>query len=299
MQILKIRIKPQVSRLDSFVATKIKALTRSKAKKLINQGFITVNSSQTDPSYNLKKGDSIRVEVPLEKEVSLRPEKIPLDIVYEDDSLLVINKQASLVVHPTLDHPGGTLVNALLSYLGSNLAKNGSLRPGVVHRLDKDTSGLLVVAKSSRALEKLKEQFQGRRVHKTYIALVHGQVTKETGTISGAIERHPRFKTKFVVAESGKSAVTDYKVLERFGDRFTLLELYPQTGRTHQLRVHLAHIGHPIVGDKLYGGKMLLGRQFLHSKELTFTHPKTNETVTFTSELPDDLKQFLRKLKET
>ncbi|HSX57748.1 MAG TPA: RluA family pseudouridine synthase [Candidatus Saccharimonadales bacterium] len=293
MQVLKVSVKPKLDRLDQFVSSQIKVLSRSKANKLIKEGFIRVNEASLEPSYKVRKGDKIVVEIPVEKEVSLKAENIPLDFVYEDKDLLVIDKPAGLVTHPTLDHPSGTVVNALLSHLGS--FDQESNRPGIVHRLDKNTSGLLVVAKNQDSLEALKEQFKKRVVEKKYLALVGGRVEKEKGEIKGSIQRHPKFKQKFIVGESGKEAVTDYKVVERFSN-FTLVELTPKTGRTHQIRVHLSHLGHPIVGDKLYGGKMLLSRQFLHAGELAFVQPTSKKKLKFTSNLPDELKKVLAKL---
>lgn len=294
MQVIKVAVKPQKDRLDQFVSDSIKSLSRSQAKKLIKEGYILINNHPVDPAYKVHKSDKISVELPVSKEVSLKPEDIKLDILFEDDDLLVINKPAGIVVHPTLDHPTGTIVNALLYHL-PNLADE-SLRPGIVHRLDKNTSGLLVIAKNEKSLENLKKQFKARTVSKEYLALVSGEVPKERGTIVGPIARHPKLKTKFIVDSSGKEAETEYRVLERFKN-FSFLSLKPLTGRTHQLRVHLTHMGYPIVGDKLYGGKMLLNRQFLHAEKLSFKHPETKKQLTFESKLPKELEEFLAKLK--
>ncbi len=298
MHVLKVKIKPKLDRLDQFVSSEVKEITRSKAKKLIKDGFIRVNNSQTEPSYKISKGDSVQIEVPVNPEVSLLPEKIPLKIIFEDMDVIVVDKQPGLIVHPTLDHPRGTLVNALLSHLG-DVTQEVGLRPGVVHRLDKDTSGLIVVAKNKISLENLKNQFKNREVHKKYLALVQGKVKKETGEVNGSIIRHPKFKSKFIVSAEGKDAITKYRVVERFGDNLTLLELEPLTGRTHQLRVHLSHIGHPIVGDKLYGGRMLLNRQFLHASNLNLKHPTTKIELSLKSGLPDDLDKLLKKLRDS
>lgn len=294
MQVLKVLVKPQKDRLDQFVADSIKNISRSKANKLIKNGNILVNEVSLTPDYRVRKGDKVMVEVPVEKGVSLKAEKLPLKVIFEDSDIIVVDKQSDLVVHPTLDHPSGTLVNALISHLG-NFAEE-SARPGIVHRLDKNTSGLIVVAKNQESLESLKNQFKGRSVQKEYLALVGGVVAKEKGIIQGAIARHPRFKQKFTVAPEGKEATTEYKVERRF-KKFTLLRLHPLTGRTHQLRVHLSHIGHPIVGDKLYGGKMILSRQFLHASELSFKHPVTGNALVFESSLPDDLEKTLQKIE--
>ncbi len=294
MQVLKIKVKPQIDRLDQVVANLIKQLSRSQAKKLIDQGSITVNNHSVDPSYRVAKGDTIKVEIPLPKTVSLAAENIPLKIVYEDSVVIVIDKPAGLVVHPTLDHPSGTVVNALINHLGKQ-EESDSLRPGVVHRLDKDTSGLLVLGKTTAATDNLKKQFKDRLVSKNYLALVSGVVEKEKGVIEAPIARHPKFRSKFTVSADGRAAVTEYSVARRFKNA-TLVLLKPLTGRTHQLRVHLASFGHPIIGDKLYGGKMLLNRQFLHASYLSFSHPVRNVKLEFESSLPDDLEKYLATL---
>lgn len=294
MQVLKVLVKPQKDRLDQFVSDSIKSISRSSAKNLIKEGFILVNDHGVDPSYRVRKNDKVIVERPAQKEVSLQPEKIDLKIVYEDTDIIVIDKQPFLVTHPTLDHPSGTVVNALLFHL-KDLGKSDSLRPGIVHRLDKNTSGLLVIAKNENSLENLKRQFKERSVKKEYLALVNGEVEKEWGIIEGAIGRHPKFKQKFILDPAGKEAVTEYRVIKRY-PKFTLVSLHPLTGRTHQLRVHLSHLRHPIVGDKLYGGKMILNRQFLHASKLEITHPTSAKKLIFESELPGDLKAILEKL---
>ena len=298
MHVLKVTIKPKFDRLDQFVSSEIKEITRSKAKKLIKDGFILVNNSQTEPAHKVAKGETVQVEIPANPEISLVAEKIPLKIIFEDKDLIVVDKQPGLVVHPTLDHPTGTLVNALLAHLG-DFTTGGNLRPGIVHRLDKDTSGLIIVAKNQVSLDNIKDQFKNREVHKKYLALVQGGIKKESGEIVGNIARHPKFKSKFIVNTEGKEAITEYSVLERFGDKFTLLELEPLTGRTHQIRVHLSHLGHPIIGDKLYGGRMLISRQFLHASEINLKHPTTGEAVHLQANLPDDLNKFLKKLRES
>lgn len=296
MRQINVKVKPRKNRLDQFVAQEVKTLSRSKTKKLIDEGYIVVNNHQVDPSYKVLKGDKIKIEIPVSQSVNLQSEKIPLEILFEDENLLVINKQPGIVVHPTLDHPSGTVVNGILNHLESEL-KNDKLRPGIVHRLDKDTSGVLVVAKNEKTLENLKKQFKTRTVKKTYIALVHREVEKQTGLINNPIGRHPKFKSKFNVDSNGKEAQTKYFVLKRF-PKFTLLELQPQTGRTHQLRVHLSHLGHPIVGDKLYGGKMLLPRQFLHASKLELLDPKNKKTLNFEAKMPKDLLTFLDKIEK-
>jgi 23S rRNA pseudouridine1911/1915/1917 synthase len=296
MREIKISVKPPESRLDKFLAAKIKSLTRSQAKTLIKSGFIVVNKEKTNPDYQLKRGDVIRIEIPPPAPTQLKPEKIPLKIIYEDLSLVVIDKEAGMVTHPTLDHPTGTLVNALLFHLQKMPWMGESLRPGIVHRLDKGTSGLLVVAKTKEALENLKSQFKSREVVKKYVALVSRVPEPAVGRIEKPIGRHSVNRKKFTVAVDGREATTDYKVLKTFGDSYSLLELTPKTGRTHQIRVHLASIGHPIVGDKLYGGKSA-PRMFLHASYLEFTHPEKRERISFKSELPSDLVAILGKIK--
>ncbi len=214
MQVLKVTVKPQKDRLDQFVSDAVKNISRSGAKKLIKEGYILVNGQVSDPAYKVRKGDTIKIEIPASKIVSLKPEKIPLAVIYEDSDLLVVDKPPYLVTHPTLDHPSGTLVNAILNHIKD--LKSQDLRPGIVHRLDKNTSGVVVVAKTQNALENLKKQFKDREVSKTYIALVTGRVEKEVGVIKAKIDRHPKFRSKFTVSENGREAITEYKVLERF-----------------------------------------------------------------------------------
>jgi len=293
---IKIKIKPDSTRLDQFVAEKDKLLSRSRAKKLIKEGFIKVNNRSMEPSYIVKRGDLIKIEIPSPKPIEVKPENIPIDIIYEDGDFLVINKKAGMVVHPTQDHPSETLVNALLYHFGNLPGIAETLRPGIVHRLDKGTSGLLVVAKKVGALENLKNQFKSKKVIKKYLLLVGGRVEKNWGKIVDQISRHPKDPRRFTIDQSGKEAETSYTVLERFKNA-TFLEVVPKTGRTHQIRVHLSHIGHPIVGDRLYGGKPLF-RIFLHSAYLEFTHPSTGKRVSFESELPVDLQNILIKLKK-
>ena len=214
MQVLIVKVKPQKDRLDQYVSDSIKNLSRSKANKLIKEGNIRVNNVLLTPDYRVKKGDKVTVEIPPDKQVSLKAENIPLKIVFEDNDIIVVDKQPDLVVHPTLNHPTGTLVNALISHLGN--FEDESFRPGIVHRLDKDTSGLIVIAKNQESLDSLKKQFKTRVVEKHYAALVVGSVPKEKGTIVGPIARHQKFKQKFVVSPEGKDATTEYTVVKRF-----------------------------------------------------------------------------------
>jgi len=252
------------------------------------------------PSYRVRAGDQIVVEIPPAHPVELRPEPIPLEIVYEDGDLLVVNKPAGLVVHPGAGRPTGTLVHALLAHCPDLPGIGGEVRPGIVHRLDKDTSGLLVVAKTDAALRSLQAQIQARRAGRDYLALVHGAVAVGEGTIDAPVGRHPRHRTRMAVVASGRRAVTRYRVVERFADA-TLLELRLQTGRTHQIRVHCASIGHPIVGDRVYGRRPNpwgLRRQALHAFRLTFVHPTTGAEMSFVAPLPADIEAALGRLRE-
>lgn len=303
MREIKLRVKPKDARIDKYLASLIKSLSRSKIKKLIKQGHILVDGQKVAPDYELKKGNAITVEIPAPAPAQIRAENIPLKIIYEDPDILVIEKQAGLVIHPTIDHPSGTLVNALLHHLGAITGFGESFRPGIVHRLDKGASGLLAVAKTQKALLSLKEQFKARRVVKKYLALVKGRLEPPVGKIDAPISRHPGNYRKFTVSQDGKEALTTYKVVEVFPPKskrqtgFTLVEVEPKTGRTHQIRVHLSYIGHPIYGDRLYGGKPF-SRIFLHATFLEFTHPQTKERVKFESPLPTDLQKVLEDLKQ-
>jgi len=296
MRQIKVRVKPKENRLDKYLPKIVKSLTRSKTKKLIKEGAVLVNDRLVDPDYELKRGDRIKIDIPPPVVLQVLPEKIPLKIVYEDQSLLVVDKDAGMVVHPTADHPSGTLVNAILHYLKAVPERDKSLRPGIVHRLDKGTSGLLVIAKSQEALDLLKKQFKDRTVVKKYLALVGGQIEPPSGVIEKPIARHPKNRQKFTVSPEGRGSITNYHVLETSGGLYSLVELAPKTGRTHQIRVHLASVGHPIVGDRLYGGRPA-SRMFLHSSYLEITHPTTNKRIKFVSNLPEELEKILQKTK--
>lgn len=259
-----------------------------------------VNGRKVDPDFELSKGDSVSIDLPAPTPTQVKAEKINLKIVYEDSDILVIDKEEGMVVHPTLDHPSGTVVNALLYYLKLPSENLEDLRPGIVHRLDKGTSGLLVIAKNSRSLEKLKDQFKTRKIKKKYIALVKGKVEPRGGDIEKPIGRHPTNRKKFAVQEDGKEAQTYYNVIEYIGGKregFSLVEVSPKTGRTHQIRVHMSSLGYPIVGDRLYGGKPAT-RIFLHASSLEFSHPTTGKLVLFESPLPKNLEEILNKVKE-
>ncbi len=283
-------------RLDKFVGDRCPELSRTHAQKLIGDGDITVNGQPAKVSLRLNTGDRVRIAIPPELPSPLSPEDIPLTILYEDDDLLVVDKPAGLAVHPSPGHPGHTLVNAVLAHFPPLSDVGDSLRPGVVHRLDKDTSGVMLVAKNRVAHEKLAGQFQARTVNKAYLVLVKGRLTPENGAIEADIGRDPRNRQRMAVVSQGRESRTDYRVLRYIGG-YSLLEITPATGRTHQIRVHLAAIGFPVVGDATYGVKSpYLSRQFLHAYKLGFKLPSTGEYVEFTSELPPDLEQALENI---
>jgi 23S rRNA pseudouridine1911/1915/1917 synthase len=296
MRSLLVTQRPKEARLDKFVPTRVNSLTRTQTKKLVNQGLITVNGKTVDPSYEVRRGDKIAVELPAVTSVEIKPENLPLSIIFEDKDILVLDKVAGMVSHPSKEHISGTLVNALLYHFGKNPFEGDSLRPGIVHRLDKGTSGLMVVAKNQAALENLKKEFKHRRVVKKYLALVQGRLEPAMGEVKEGIARHPKNRQKFAVSPLGKEALTLYKVLENFGGTYSLVEAEPKTGRTHQIRVHLAALGHPIVGDRLYGGKPA-ARPFLHASSLTLAHPRTGQVLKFESKLPPNLQELLNKIK--
>ena len=280
-------------RLDRFVADKCPELTRTHVQKLVADGFITVNGREAKSSLRLDSGDRVDVIVPPAPPSPLTPEAIPLSIVYEDEDLLVVDNPPGLTVHPAPGHPDHTLINAILSHV-PHLARMGdSLRPGIVHRLDKDTSGLMLVAKNQVAQMNLIEQFRTRSVVKAYLVLVKGHLTPEQGIIDASIGRDARNRKRMAVVREGRPARTQYQVIKYIND-YTLLEILPETGRTHQIRVHLAAIGYPVVGDAVYGVKSpYLSRQFLHACRLGFKLPSSGKYVEFKSELPEDLEQAL------
>ena len=287
-------------RIDKFLAEADGELTRSCAVKLIEEGSVTVNGAAPSKNLRLKAGDSICVEIPEPVLPDARPEDIPLDIVYEDDDLLVVNKPRGMVVHPAAGYPDGTLVNALLHHCGASLSGiNGVLRPGIVHRIDKDTSGLLIVAKNDRSHRLLAEQIKEHSFTRKYQAVVVGNIKDDRGTINAPIGRHPTDRKKMTVTQkNSREAVTHYRVIERYKG-YTHVELTLETGRTHQIRVHMAHIGHPVAGDPVYGGKKYLASlngQCLHAYYISFVHPVTGETLTLSAPLPEYFTDFLGRL---
>ena len=287
-------------RLDRLVATRISDLSRTMVQRLIDDGCILLNGAECESDDKVAPGDEIIVRVPPPVPTELIAEDIPLTIVYEDDDVIVIDKPAGLVVHPAAGHASGTLVNAVLSHAPDLEGIGGEVRPGIVHRLDKDTSGLMIVAKNDRALHLLQEQFKSRTVKKVYLALVEGSVEPREGVIDAPIGRNRNHRKKMAVTSDGRPARTRYRVKQVFPDPpVSLIECYPETGRTHQIRVHFAWRHHPLVGDIIYGKRMPhfdMTRHFLHAASLTLTLPSTGETRTFTSPLPIELQQVLDQL---
>lgn len=284
-------------RLDRALAARFPQLSRAQLQRLIRSGAITVNDAVVRPAYRLASGDRIAVTFP--EEPTVRPESLPLDIVYEDEYLLVVNKPAGMVVHPAARIVSGTLVNALLSHCPQVADVGGPDRAGIVHRLDRETSGLIVVAKNPETHASLQRQFKRRLVRKTYVALVEGQVHPREGIIEVPIGRDPKDRTRMAVSRTGRPAITQYRVVEVF-PQYTLLEVRPHTGRTHQIRVHLAWLGYPVVGDRVYGRRrqtLLPDRHFLHARELAFTHPATGEKLVLSAPLPPELTALLNQLR--
>lgn len=296
-------------RLDAYLAQNIGGWSRARLQRLIEAGDVLVNSRIAKASHKVAANDGIEVELTPPPESNFTPENIPLEIVFEDDHIIVINKPAGLVVHPAAGINSGTLANAL-AYHFQQLSNADSIRPGIVHRLDKDTSGLLVAAKTESAHESLGDQFRAREVFKSYVALVYGVVKQGSGRIEQPIARDPRNRTRMAIVPGGRGALSLYKVRRSY-DTFTLLDVELKTGRTHQIRVHLAWLKHPVVADELYGGgrensirdvqlrarTRRLKRQFLHAEQLGFQHPQTGEPLKFVAPLPAELTQFLKLLE--
>ena len=286
-------------RLDVFLAEKTE-ITRSYAVTLIEEECVLVNGKKASKNNKLKNGDVVDITIPDPKEYTAEPENIPLDIVYEDDELLVVNKPKDMVVHPAAGNYSGTLVNAVLYHCGDSLSGiNGVMRPGILHRIDKDTSGLLLVAKNDNAHNFLAEQIKEHSLTREYEAVVYGNLKNDSGTVDAPIARHPVKRKQMAIVAGGKNAVTHYTVLERFGE-FTHVKLRLETGRTHQIRVHMASLGHPVAGDDVYGPKKVitkLGGQCLHARKIGFIHPKSQEYMEFTSELPEYFIKFLTECK--
>lgn len=289
-------ITDQTGRIDKVLTILEPEITRSQLKNLINDGHVTVNGQPVKPKYKVQAGDKISLVKPEPQSLELTPENIPLDIVYEDDDVIVVNKPQGMVVHPAPGHPDHTLVNALL-YHSPLSTINGTFRPGIVHRIDKDTSGLLMVAKNDLAHQSLAEQLRNKTNKREYLALVYGQIKEDEGTIDAPLGRNPQDRKKQAVVKGGRHAVTHFKVIKRY-DNFTLVKCILETGRTHQIRVHMKYIGHPLVGDPLYGPRKVVGKngQFLHAALLGFKHPRTGKEMVFEAPLPENFQKMLDKL---
>ncbi len=298
---MEFRIEEAGMRLDVFLAENVENLTRSRAQKLIGDGDATVNGECQKPNYKLRAGDVVRLDVPQPKETEIVAQSIDLDIVYEDAHMLVVNKPQGMVVHPAAGNYSGTLVNALMHHCGDNLSGiNGEIRPGILHRIDKDTSGLLLVAKDDRAHLGLSEQIKEHSLTREYICLVHGKIKEDGGTVDAPIGRDPKDRKKMTITEkNSRNAVTHYTVLERF-DKYTLVKCRLETGRTHQIRVHMSKKGHPIVGDKTYGRKkeeFALDGQLLHAFKVGYIHPITAEYMEFERPVPGYFEQVLEVVR--
>lgn len=287
-------------RIDIALAEYL-GVSRSRVQRLISEGYVLVDGSTTSRHHRLSGEEVISLLPRPEKEYALMPQEIPLKVIYEDEDILVLSKQAGLVVHPAAGHPDGTLVNALLHAIPDLGEIEGEVRPGIIHRLDRDTSGLMVVAKNERSLHILQKMVRERGVKRWYLTLVHGIPPTSAGTIEAPIGRDPKDRKRMAVIEQGKPAITNFHVIETL-DRFSLLEVELVTGRTHQIRVHLAYIGYPVAGDQVYGRRsgetpLNLSRQFLHAHHLLFSHPMTGEMMDFYDPLPPDLQSVLGKLR--
>lgn len=299
---MNVTLTPAASgqRADQFLAAALDGLTRSAAQKLLEEGRVLCDGRPLKKNDRLKAGLPLTILIPDPTPVALVPQDIPLDVVYEDQDVIVVNKPVGLVVHPAPGHPDGTLVNALLHHCGDSLSGvGGELRPGIVHRIDRDTSGLIIAAKNDAAHQGLAAQLQDHTLARTYHCIVVGRLREEAGTVDAPIGRHPADRKKMAVVPGGRSAVTHWQVLERFPG-FTYVECRLETGRTHQIRVHMAHLGHPILGDTVYGNKKAvpgLQGQCLHAVGLRFLHPRTGELVELRCPLPPEFQTQLEKLR--
>ena len=302
MEKLQLTAEKSGERIDKFLGGTLEGLSRSYIQKLLKEGNITVDSKAVKANYKLSEGDQIEVLIPDPEILDVLPEDIPLDILYEDDDILIVNKPKGMVVHPAPGHPNHTLVNAVMYHCGANLSGiNGVIRPGIVHRIDQNTTGSLLVCKNDHAHQILAEQLKEHSITRRYHAIVHGNLKADTGTVNASIGRHPTDRKKMSTKASiGRHAVTHYKVLERFGN-YTYIECELETGRTHQIRVHMASIGHPILGDDVYGPAKCpfhLEGQTLHAKVLGIVHPTTGEYMEFDAPLPEYFVELLEKLRK-
>lgn len=296
----KIKVEETGKRIDAFLTSKIDA-SRVTVQRLIDEERILVNGKKTKASYKVQNGDIIEIEKEEPQEIELKAQEIPLEILYEDNDIIVVNKPKGMVVHPANGNPDGTLVNAVMAICKDSLSGiGGEIRPGIVHRLDKDTSGAIIVAKNDKAHINMSEQIKNHEVEKTYIALVKGFVKENEATINMPIGRSTKDRKKMAVSKNGKNAVTHFKVIERFVN-YTLLEVKIETGRTHQIRVHLSHIGYPIIGDEVYSNgknEWNVSGQCLHAWKLEFNHPITGKKISLEAEIPEYLKNIIKELEE-
>lgn len=294
-----LKVHDEKGRLDKYISDKIPDLSRTRVKELVKEGNILVNSKKEKVSYKVQENDQISVIVPAVKPLNIEPEDIPLDIIYEDADVIVVNKPQGMVVHPSAGHPDHTLVNALLYHTRDLADSPEGFRPGIVHRIDKDTSGLLMIAKNAKARESLEDQLAHKTNKRQYLAIVHGNFGEEDGLVNAPIGRNPHDRKKMAVVENGKNAITHFKVLEQFNG-YSLIMCQLETGRTHQIRVHMAYIGHPVAGDPLYGPrKTLKGKgQFLHAKVLGFEQPTTHEWLEFQVDPPHIFEERLSELRK-
>ena len=289
-------------RIDRYLSDELEDRSRSYIQKIMKEGYVKVNQKPVKSNYRLSFGDSVEVTLPEAKEPDIVPENIPLDILYEDQDIIMINKPKQMVVHPAPGHYSGTLVNALMYHCGDELSGiNGCMRPGIVHRIDMDTTGSLVVCKNDKAHQSLSEQLKVHSIRRIYVAIVHGNIKEDSGTVNAPIGRHPTDRKKMSThCKNGRDAVTHYKVLERFGD-YTYIQCELETGRTHQIRVHMASIGHPLVGDEVYGPKKCpfkgLQGQTLHARKLGIIHPTTGKYLEVNAPLPEYFIELLDRLR--
>ena len=300
MTTLELRADRTGERADSFLARTVESLTRSAAQRLLEEGAVRKNGTPVKKNEKLTEGDVLVLSLPEPEPVDILPQDIPLDVVYEDDDVIVVNKPVGMVVHPAAGHPDGTLVNALLHHCGDSLSGiNGELRPGIVHRIDRDTSGLLIVAKNDFAHLGLAEQLQDHSLYREYEAICVGNLREDQGTVNAPIARHRTDRKRMAVDPEGREAVTHWTVLERLSG-YAYIQCRLETGRTHQIRVHMASIGHPLLGDVVYGSKRPypgLAGQCLHARRLSFVHPRTGERITVECPLPDWFQAVLAKLR--
>ena len=304
MNIKKIKVNDEFEgkRIDVYISSVDTQLSRTMIQKLIEEKNIKVNGKIVKASYKVVSGDEIEMEIPEPKEINLKPQNIPLDVIYEDNDIIVINKPKGMVVHPANGNPDETVVNAVMALCKDSLSGiGGEVRPGIVHRLDKNTSGIMIIAKNDKAHINLSEQLKNHEVKKTYIALVRGIINENEATINMPISRSKNDRKKMAVNRDGKNAITHFKVLGRYKNKYTLLKVNIETGRTHQIRVHLSHIGHPVIGDDVYSnGKNEWGisGQCLHAWKIEFKHPITKKKMELEAKIPEYLDRIIKELKE-